>query len=92
MHVAAFQEVLHATDMNNDYAKQWPLGLKAGHIFRLKEPCLELHTVLSPTNHWNFMGETRKSSAMELGADAKKEVLMKIGEIGFLEVPYSGQA
>jgi hypothetical protein len=29
---------------------------------------------------------------MELGADAKKEILMKISEIGFLEVPYSDQA
>jgi hypothetical protein len=59
MHVAAFQEVFNASDMNNDYAKQWPLGLKAGHIFRLKEPCLELHTVLSPNDYWNFTGETR---------------------------------
>ena len=92
MQVAAFQEVFNTTDMNNDYAKQWPLGLKAGHIFRLKEPCLELHSVLSPTDYWNLLGYARRSSAMELGADAEKEILIKISEIGFLEVPYTDQA
>ena len=88
-HIAAFQEVFNTPDMNNGYDKQWPLGLKAGRIFRLKEPCLELRNVLSPTDYRSFMGYARRSSAMELGADAEKEILRKISETGLLEVPFT---